>query len=561
MTEPEEEKRLNPPPLEEEYHYWQQTSYTASLKQQEQRQTESGIPVKPLYIPSDVAGLDYMSQLGFPGQPPYTRGIHPGMYHGRQWTIRQLVGFGTAEDTNQRIRLLLAQGATGTNTVFDYATNRGYNSDAPVAEGDVGQGGVAIDCLDDMLQLYEGIPLDTVSNSLVLSHPVAAGVIFAMYLAAAEQRGYDWSQLAGTLQNDFLMETVVLTAPNILQPSFSFKLSTDVIEFATQHVPKWNPISFTGYNYRETGANAVQEVGLVIAHALAAAQEMLRRGYDIDAFAPRLSSFFSADNDFFEEIAKYRAARRVYAHLFQERLHAQNPRSMMLRFHVQTAGSALTAQQPLNNITRAAYHALAAVLGGAQSLHVSAYDEALCIPSEIAALTALRTQQILLLETGASSTIDPLAGSYYVESLTNEMEKRITEYIEKIDHLGGLVAAVQQGWVHRDILQNAYERELAIADGTRSVVGVNCFADTTAPPIEIFRVPETLERQQVRLTRLRASRDTLKVEHTLELLRKAAQGNENTLPVLLDAVKYGASLGECCDVFRSLFGGWHQPLA
>ena len=549
-----------PPTLEAEYQRWAQTSHTTGMKQREQQQTESGIPVKPLYTPSDVAGLDYISQLGFPGQPPYTRGIYPDMYNGQHWTIRQLVGFGTPEDTNQRLRLLLEQGATGTNTVFDYATNRGYNSDNSLAEGDVGQGGVAIDCLDDMLRLYDNIPLDKVSNSLVLSHPIAAGVIFAMYLAAAEKLGHDWGQLRGTLQNDFLMETVVLTAPNILQPDFSFKLSLDVVEFAMQHVPRWNPVSFTGYNYRETGANAVQEAGLVIANALATAQEMQRRGYNIDTFAPRLSSFFSADSDFFEEIAKYRAARRIYAHLFHERLGAQNPRSLMLRFHVQTAGSALTAQQPLNNISRAAYHALAAVLGGAQSLHVSAYDEALCIPSEIAALTALRTQQILLLETGVSKTVDPLAGSYYVESLTGDMEKRITDYIEEIDRLGGLVAAVQQGWVHRDLMRNAYERELAIADGTRKVVGVNCFEDSAAAPIEIFRVPETVERQVAKLEHLRATRNTRKVEHTLAALQKAAQENENTLPVLLDAVKSGATLGECCDVFRSLHGGWHQPL-
>lgn len=560
MADPEREKKQDTANLEAEYQRWLQESYAASLKQQEQRHTESGIPVNPLYTPEDSAGLDYMSQLGFPGQPPYTRGIYPAMYNGQQWTIRQLVGFGAAEDTNRRLHFLLDQGATGTNTVFDYATNRGYDSDAAIAEGDAGQGGVAIDCLDDMLRLYEGIPLDKISNSLVLSHPVAAGVIFAMYLAAAERLGYQWDQLRGTLQNDFLMETVVLTAPNILQPAFSFKLSLDVVEFATQHVPRWNPISYTGYNYRETGANAVQEVGLVIANALATAQEMMRRGHAIDTFAPRLSSFFSADNDFFEEVAKYRAARRVYANLFQQRLGAQNPKSTMLRFHVQTSGSALTAQQPLNNITRAAYHALAAVLGGAQSLHVSAYDEALCIPSELAALTALRTQQILLYETGASRTIDPLAGSYYVESLTAELEKRILDYIEGLDRLDGLVAAVEQGWVHRDLMRTAYEREMAIADGTRKVVGVNCFQDNAKADIEIFRVPETVERQKAKLERLRATRDSHKVEQALATLRTEAVANHNTLPPLLEAVKSGATLGECCDVFRALHGGWRQPL-
>jgi methylmalonyl-CoA mutase N-terminal domain/subunit len=523
-------------------------------------ETEAGIPVEPLYTPLDTETLDYDTALGFPGQPPYTRGVYPTMYRGRTWTVRQLAGFGPAAETNARLRLLLDQGATGINVVFDYPTNRGYNSDDPLAAGDAGQGGVAVDCLDDMLELFEGIPLDTVSVSLVLSHPVAAGVIFALYLAAAEERGYRMEQLAGTLQNDFMMETVVLTAPNVLRPAFSFKLSLDVVEFATQHVPRWNPISFTGYNYREAGANAVQEAALVVTNALATAREMVRRGHDVDAFAPRLSSFFSADNDFFEEIAKYRAARRIYARRFGEEFAPRDPRSSMLRFHVQTAGSALTAQQPLNNIARAAYHAMAAVLGGTQSLHVSAYDEALCVPSELAAITALRTQQILLNETGVTRTADPLAGSYFVESLTDAMEERIEAYMGQIEEMGGLVGAVDTGWVHGELMNTAYDRERAITTGERKVVGVNCYQDGAPVETEIFRVPETVEVQGAKLERLRASRDGNDARAALNRLRQTVESNGNTVPVLLDAVRAGATVGECCDIFRDLRGGWLQPL-
>ncbi len=522
--------------------------------------TTSGIPVKAVYTPDDVGDFDPTRDLGGPGEPPYTRGVHRDMYRGRLWTIRQLAGFGTPEETNGRFRLLLDQGATGINCVFDFVTNRGFSSDHPLAEGDVGQGGVAIDCLDDMRRLFDGIPIDDVSVSLVLSNPVGAGSIFAAYLAMAQERGIPWEKLRGTLQNDFLMETVVLTAPNILEPAFSFRLSVDVVEFCTQHLPQWNPISFAGYNYRESGANAVQEAALVIAHALAVADEMVRRGHPIDSFAPRLSSFFTADNDLFEEVAKYRAARRVYYRLFQERFHPKDPRSSRLRFHVQTSGSALTAQQPLNNVSRAAYHALAAVLGGAQSLHVSAYDEALCLPSEAAALTALRTQQVLVHETGVTRTADPLAGSYYVEHLTSEMEQRIVAYLEEIDGLGGLVRAVESGWVHRELMGTSYDREIAITSGEQKVVGVNCFTDDVPVQIELFRFPSALEQQRATLGKLRSERDQDAVSRALESLRQAVEGDGNTMPHLIGAVKAGASIGECCDVFRALHGGWHQPL-
>ncbi len=522
--------------------------------------TTSGISVKAFYTPEDVAELDPARDLGLPGAPPYTRGIHRDMYRGRLWTIRQLAGFGTPEETNGRFRLLLDQGATGINCVFDFVTNRGFSSDHPLAEGDVGQGGVAIDCLDDMRRLFDGIPIDDVSVSLVLSNPVGAGAIFAAYLAMAGERGIPWEKLRGTLQNDFLMETVVLTAPNILEPAFSFRLSVDVVEFCTQHLPQWNPISFAGYNYREAGADAVQEAALVIAHALAVADEMVRRGHPIDSFAPRLSSFFTADNDLFEEVAKYRAARRVYHRLFEERFAPKDPRSSRLRFHVQTSGSALTAQQPLNNVTRAAYHALAAVLGGAQSLHVSAYDEALCLPSEAAALTALRTQQVLVHETGVTRTADPLAGSYYVEHLTNEMEERILAYLKQMDELGGLVRTVESGWVHRELMGTSYDREIATTSGERKVVGVNCFTDDVPVQIELFQFPSALEQQRETLERLRLQRDQGPVSATLARLRQAVETGENTMPHLIAAVRAGASIGECCDVFRSLHGGWHQPL-
>lgn len=546
--------------MEREYEAWRREAYAARPERPETYETESGVPVAPLYTPLDVAQSDYRRDLGFPGQFPYTRGVQPNMYRGRLWTHRQLAGFGTPEDSNARFRLLLEQGATGVNSVFDYVTNRGYDSDFPLAEGDVGQGGVAVDSVEDVLALYDGIPLDRVSVSIVLSHPVAAGILLAMYLVAAERRGYGWEQLAGTLQNDFMMETVVLTAPNILQPRFSFKLMCDVVEFCAQHVPRWNPVSYTGYNYREAGADAVQEAGLVLAGALATSAELLRRGQAIDSFAPRLSAFFTADSDLFEEVAKYRAARRLYARLMTERFAPQDPKSAMLRFHVQTAGSALTAQQPLNNIARAAYHALAAVLGGAQSLHVSAYDEALCVPSEVAAVTALRTQQILVHEIGVIRTIDPLAGSYFVESLTDALEARIAGFLEQIERQGGLVAAVESGWVHRQLMETAYRREKAISSGARKVVGVNCFTDDVPAPVEIFRVPEALERQKAKLARLRATRDGLRVEAALARLRRCVVAGENTLPPLLEAVAVGATVGECAEVFRQQYGGWRQPL-
>ncbi|GAB7185354.1 methylmalonyl-CoA mutase family protein [Kitasatospora sp. Ki12] len=522
--------------------------------------TDSGLPVRPLYGPGDLPA-DHAAGLGVPGAPPYTRGVYPTMYSGRRWSIRPLAGFGTAEDTNRRMRMLLAEGATAVNTVFDYPTNRGYDSDDAWGSADAGLGGVAVDSVGDMLALYDGVPLDRVSVSLVLSHPVAAGAVLAMYLAAAEQAGYDPASLSGTLQNDFMMETVVLTAPNTLAPHFSFRLAMDVVEYCARNLPRWHPVSFTGYNYREAGADAVLEVALVVANAVATIEEMRARGLAVDEVAGSLSAFFTAAGDFFEEAAKFRSARRVYHRELTGRFAPADPRSTRLRFHVQTAGSSLTAQQPLNNVARAALQGLSAVLGGAQSLHLCAYDEALCIPSEDAALTALRTQQILLAETGAARTIDPLAGSYFVESLTDEFDRRIGETLGKIDALGGIVAAVEQGWVHTEILDRAYRDVGDVDSGKRVVVGVNTADTGSAQSVGTFAVPETLPRQRARLDRWRRSRDEAAVARALRRLDACVVSEGNTMPVLIDAARAGATLGECCQVFRDRHGGWQQPLS
>ena len=395
-------------------------------------QTASGIPIKSLYTPEDISDLDYNRQIGLPGREPFVRGVYPTMYRGRNWTLRQLAGFGPAEETNKRYKFLLKEGATGINGVFDYPTLRGFDSTDPIARADAGRGGVAIDTLADIQILFDGIPIETTSTSLVTCQPICNISVQSMYFAHAQLSGVPLGRLTGTSQNDFLMETVVTVAPEVLPPRYSFKLSCDAIEYCTRHVPRWNPVSFSGYNYRESGCTAIQEVAFVISNAVASCEELLRRGFDIDGFAPRLSFFLSAHNDFFEEIAKYRAARRIWCRIMKARFAAKDPRSLKFRYHVQTAGVALTAQQPLNNIARAAYHGLAAVLGGAQSLHIDGYDEALCTPTELSALTALRTNQILQLETGVTHTIDPLGGSYFVETLTNQLEEKILELLEKI---------------------------------------------------------------------------------------------------------------------------------
>ena len=540
---------------------WLEQDYSAGRERDVPFETMSGIPVKPLYGPEDLAQVDYLKDLGFPGREPFVRGVYPTMYRGRIWTHRQLAGFGPPEETNRRYRYLLEHGATGINGVFDYPTLRGYDSTDPMASADVGRGGVAIDTLEDMRILFDAIPIERVSSSLVASHPISNITLQSMYFANAQQRGIPLNQLAGTSQNDFLMETVICIAPEVLPPYASFKLCCDAIEYCTRHAPRWNPVSFSGYNYREAGCNAVQEAAFVIANALACCEELIRRGEDIDRFAPRLSFFFSSHSDFFEEIAKYRASRRLWTKLLKERFEVKNPRSLALRFHVQTSGVSLTAQQPLNNIPRAAYQALAAVLGGAQSVHVDGYDEALCTPTELSAITALRTQQILQHETRVTNTIDPLGGSYFVESLTCEMEERIHDLICKIDNMGGIVKAAEQGWIHKEISNSAYESQLAMESGRMPVVGVNCFQMEEEPfPGELFQVPETLAVQGRKLKRITEERDQDRARTALADVSRCCEGDGNLMEIIVDAVKTHVTLGEISGILRSFYGTWSPPL-
>ena len=539
---------------------WLQTCYPFHLERKSHFTSLSGIPLQPLYSREDLRHFEAETELGYPGEPPFTRGIHPTMYRGRLWTMRQLAGFGSPEETNRRYRLLLSHGATGINSTFDYPTLRGFDSDHPEAEADVGRGGVAIDSLEDLHLLFEAIPLDKISVSLVTCNPIGTVPVLAMYLALATERGIPWDRLKGTTQNDFLMETAVTIGLETLPPQYSFKLSCDAIEYCVKNVPGWNPISIAGYNYREAGANAVQELGLCLAHGIACVEELVRRGLAAAAAASRLSFFLNAHNDFFEEIAKYRAARRLWCRIMTERFQVREPKAKKFRFHVQTAGSALTAQQPLNNIARAAYHALAAVLGGAQSVHIDGYDEALCTPTESSALIALRTQQILQHETNVTATVDPLGGSYFVESLTNEMEQRVLDYLGQIENQGGIVAAVASGWVHAEIADSAVAYQRAIETKEMLVVGVNCFTVEDEQPVEIFCSPETGPRQKSKLQELRNRRDSAAVGLALEDVRLACHRLENLMPAVIQAVKTYATEGEITDIFRQEWGVWDPPL-
>ena len=540
---------------------WEANSYSCQKKLKKKYETLSGFDVKPLYTPDDLAGFDYLRDLGFPGEAPFIRGVHPTMYRGRTWTHRQLAGFGPPEETNKRYKFLLQQGASGINGVFDYPTLRGYSSDDPDVYADVGRGGVAIDTVDDMRILFDGIPIDQVSVSLVTCQPICNISMQSMYFANALDRGIPLDRLAGTSQNDFLMETATTIAPGVLPPQASFKVSCDAIEFCTKNVPRWNPISFAGYNYREAGCTAPQEVALVIAHAIACSEEMLKRGLKIDSFANRLSFFLSAHNDFFEEIAKYRAARRIYCSIMKKRFNARDPRSLMFRFHVQTAGVALTAQQPLNNVARAAYHALAAVLGGAQSVHVDAYDEALCTPTELSSVTALRTQQILQNETGVTNTIDPLGGSYFLESLTNRMETEICGILDEIDRLGGLVKAVENGWIHKEIAEAAYKYQWAIENGEMPIVGVNCFKiEDEVLPIELFSSPETLKVQKKKLQIIKKKRNATEVARSLDAISRCCEKNGNLMELMVGAVKSHLTEGEISQTLKRVYGVWDPPL-
>ena len=519
--------------------------------------TISDREIRPLYGPEDVAGLDAEEDLGLPGEYPYTRGVYPTMYRGRLWTMRQFAGFGTAEQSNARYKYLLNHGQTGLSVAFDFPTLLGLDSDNPRSEGEVGRLGVAIDTLADMELLFDGIPLDKVSTSMTINAPAA--VVWAMYIAVAEKQGVPSEALNGTIQNDILKE---YTAQKtfIFPPMPSMRLITDTFAFGAERVPQWNTISISGYHIREAGSTAVQELAFTLADGFEYVRAGKAAGLDVDAFAPRLSFFFNSHSDFFEEIAKYRAARRIWARGMKERYGAKDPRSWMLRFHTQTAGVSLTAQQPENNIARTAYQALAAVLGGTQSLHTNSMDEAMALPGEKAVKIALRTQQVLAEETGVTNTIDPLAGSYFVEHLTDQMEKEALAYFDRIEALGGVVPAIEKGFFQREIADAAYRYQRQVQSGELSVVGVNRFVEKDRARIELMKVsPEVEGRQLARLAEVKAKRDAGAVRDVLAEVRATARGRGNLMPVFLRAVKAYASLGEITDVLRAEFGTYREP--
>jgi methylmalonyl-CoA mutase N-terminal domain/subunit len=538
---------------------WQENTLRPTLERSPERQTEfttiSGYPIRRLYTPADLPGWDPNRDLGFPGEPPYTRGIHSTMHRGRLWTMRQFAGFGTAEDTNERFRYLLAQGQTGLSTAFDLPTLMGYDSDHPLSEGEVGKCGVAISSLADMEVLFDKIPLASVTTSMTINSPAA--VIWAMYLAVAEKQGADWKKISGTLQNDILKEYIA-QKEYIYPPEPSMRLVIDTFEFAARNTPKFNPISISGYHIREAGSTAIQELAFTLRDGMEYVEYGMRRGLDVDQFVPQLSFFFNAHNDFFEEIAKYRAARRIWQRAMVERYKAKNPRTWALRFHTQTAGCSLTAQQPYNNVVRTAIQALAAVLGGTQSLHTNSLDEAWALPTEFAATIALRTQQIIAHETGVTNTVDPLGGSYFVEALTNEVERGAWDYIEKIDAMGGMVAAIERSYPQREIAEASYKYQVAVDKKEKIIVGVNDYV-AREKPLDILHIDETVaHRQAKRLAKLRADRSKAEVERRLKALRKAAEGKDNLMPYLFEAVKTYATVGEICDALREVFGTYEE---
>jgi methylmalonyl-CoA mutase, N-terminal domain len=513
--------------------------------------TVSGHPIRGLYSPRDLFGRDPEHDVGLPGAPPYTRGIHPAMYRSRLWTMRQFAGFGSAQDTNERFRYLLAQGQSGLSVAFDLPTLMGYDSDHSLAEGEVGKCGVAISSLADMEALFDRIPLGTVSTSMTINSPAA--ILWAMYLAVAEKQRVDWKHLSGTLQNDILKEYIA-QKEYIYPPKASMRLVIDTFEFSAQHTPKFNPISISGYHIREAGSTAIQELAFTLRDGIEYVEWGVHRGLAVDDFAPSLSFFFNAHNDFFEEIAKYRAARRIWYQTMTERFGAQAARSSALRFHAQTAGCSLTAQQPYNNVVRTAVQALAAVMGGAQSLHTNSLDEAWALPTEFAATLALRTQQILAQETGVANTVDPFGGSYFLETLTNEMEDAAWKYIRKIDEMGGMIPAIERGYPQREIADASYRYQVSVDRKEKIIVGVNEFAGQEKS-LEILRIDESVrERQAMQLKKLRFERSGEEVARRLSSLRKAAQGTENLMPHIFNAVKAYATLGEICDSLRDVFG-------
>ncbi|MBA7494083.1 Methylmalonyl-CoA mutase [subsurface metagenome] len=546
--------------IAKELERWEKTTLPKWIGQSPERKSEfrnhSGTLIKRVYTPEDIKDLDYMHDLGFPGEYPFTRGVHATMHRGRLWTMRQFSGYGNAEQTNQRFKYLLKEGETGLSIAFDYPSIRGYDSDHPFSKGEVGICGVAVSSLKDMEVLFNGIPLDKVTTSMTINGPAA--MLLAMYMAVGDKQGVSREKLGGTTQNDVLKEFFAQKLI-IFPPKPSLKLVTDIVEYCTKHVPRWNPISISGYHVREAGGNAVQELAFTLYDGITYVESCLERGMKVDEFAPRLSFFFAAHNDLFEEIAKFRAARRIWAKTMKERFHAKNPRSMWMRMHVQTAGFTLTAQQPLNNITRVTIQALSAVLAGTQSLHTNSFDEALALPSEEAVRIALRTQQIIAHESGVANTIDPLAGSYYVENLTNEMEKRTMEYFRKLDDMGGAMTAIEKGFFQKEIADSAYEYQKEVDEKRRILVGVNDYTTEEKQPIKVLRVDPKVEEEQVAsLHKLKRERNNRKVNGMLEKLHYATEKDENLMPIIIDAVKAYATIGEICDVLRKIYGEYKE---
>jgi methylmalonyl-CoA mutase N-terminal domain/subunit len=555
---PHADSRAHRTPSEKE-NAWEKNTVGPTLQKNPERQHEfttiSGHPIRRLYTPADLAGWSPDRELGYPGEPPYTRGIHSTMHRGRLWTMRQFAGFGAAEDTNRRFRYLLSQGQTGLSTAFDLPTLMGYDSDHPLAEGEVGKCGVAISSLADMEILFDQIPLADVTTSMTINSPAA--VVWAMYLAVAEKQGADWKKISGTLQNDILKEYIA-QKEYIYPPEPSMRLVIDTFEFGVKNTPKFNTISISGYHIREAGSTAIQELAFTLRDGLEYVEWGMRRGLDVDQFVPQLSFFFNAHSDFFEEIAKYRAARRIWHKAMIERYGSKNPRAWALRFHTQTAGCSLTAQQPYNNVVRTALQALAAVLGGTQSLHTNSLDEAWALPTEFAATIALRTQQIIAHETGVANTVDPLGGSYFVEALTNEVERGAWDYIHKIDAMGGMVAAIERNYPQREIAEASYRYQRELDRKEKIMVGVNDFL-SDEKPLEILQIDETVaHRQAERLAKLRKDRSQSEVDRRLSALRRAGEGAENLMPQIYEAVKAYATLGEICDAMRTVFGTYEE---
>jgi methylmalonyl-CoA mutase N-terminal domain/subunit len=546
--------------LTEAHEDWETETVQPSTQRMPERDylmTTSGVPIKRVYTPADNAALDYGRDLALPGEYPYTRGVQPTMYRAKPWTMRMFAGFGTAEDTNKRFKYLLSQGQTGLSTAFDMPTLYGYDTDHPMAAGEFGKCGVAVSSLADMEILYADLPLDKITTSMTINSPAA--VIWAMYIVNAEKNGFARAKLGGTLQNDILKEYSA-QKEFLFPPEPSMRLVTDTIEFGTRSMPRWNTISISGYHIREAGATAVQELAFTLADGLAYVDAALERGLEIDEFAPRLSFFFDVHNDFFEEIAKFRAARRLWARLMRERYGAKDARSWLLRCHAQTAGVSLTAQQPDNNVVRTAIQALAAVLGGTNSLHTNSLDEALALPTERAVLIALRTQQIIASESGVVNTVDPLGGSYFIEALTDQTEQAAMDYIQRIDELGGVLACIQNGFFQREIAESAYRYQQEIDSHKRTIVGVNDYAlheEIKVPTLYIDREGERAHLE--RLARVRRERDAVEVRRSLDNLRRVAEGTENMMPAIIEAVKAYATLGEIMDVFRAVFGEYMEP--